>query len=50
LDLGPLVELVIGHDQVGGLMDAWHLEQVDIIDPSGKVRMMLGKGTWHLEQ
>ncbi|KAF5839075.1 Lipase/lipooxygenase [Dunaliella salina] len=35
-DLGPLVELVIGHDECGGLKDAWHLEQVDVVDPSGK--------------
>eukprot|EP00967_Tisochrysis_lutea_P012997 scaffold14484_cov19-Tisochrysis_lutea.AAC.1 len=35
-DLGPLVELVIGHDECGGLKDAWHLEQVEILDPSGK--------------
>lgn len=30
-DLGPLVELVIGHDN-SGQGPGWHLEQVDITD------------------
>ena len=37
MDLGPLVEIVVGHDMAGGAINAWHLEQVDVIDPSGKV-------------
>jgi len=37
LNLGPLVELVVGHDQAGGGADAWHLDYVEVVDPSGKV-------------
>lgn len=40
-NLGRLTEVVIGHDNAGDGAP-WHLEQVDVVDPSGKVRGFCG--------
>ncbi len=41
-ELGPLQELVVGHDNAGQ-GPSWHLEQVDVTDvKTGQVRALLG--------